>query len=266
MIDAHCHIQFRSFDNDFDKVVKHAFNAGVTRIINTGTKIDSSQKAIGYANVYSEMYAVIGIHPHHADKLESDWISKLKEMTKNPKVVGIGEIGLDYFNYKSNGITDPKLQKKVFIQQLKLAHKLHLPLQIHNRQAGEEIIQILQNHRNLLENPPGMFHCFAGSTKVLDLALQMGFYIGIDGNVTYKGLAPGETVNLKDIVKYVPLDRLVVETDSPFLAPVPFRGERNQPAHVIITGRYIAGLKEIPFAQLVEQTTKNVYNIFTKMK
>jgi TatD DNase family protein len=282
MIDAHCHLQFHSFQNNYDEVAKRAFTAGITKIINAGTKIDSSQKAIDYANVYPEMYAVIGIHPHHADKVnvnpkfktlnsnnkkqEEGWIGELEEMAKDPKVIGIGEIGLDYFNYQSNGIVDPKLQKEVFIKQIKLAYKLHLPMQIHNRQAGEEIVQILEDQGNLLQDPPGIFHCFAGSMKVLDSILQMGFYIGIDGNVTYKGLAPGETVDLKDVVRYVPLDRLVIETDSPFLAPVPHRGELNEPAHVIITGQYIAKLKGVPFAQLVGQTTKNVYNVFTKLK
>lgn len=268
MIDAHCHLQFHSFNNDFDAVAKEAFEAGVTKIINVGTKIDSSLKAIEFAEKYKEMYAIIGVHPHHADKIEEahikegGWTNKLEEFAKHPKVIGIGEVGLDYFSYKSNGIVDPQIQKDVFEQQIELSHRAGLPLQIHNRQAGEDVIQILKHHKNLLQNIPGMFHCFAGTMDILKAALDLGFYIGFDGNVTYKGLAPSESADLKDLAKYVPLDRLVVETDSPFLTPIPLRGQRNSPANVIITGKFLAELKNIDFEILVEQTTENVYNIF----
>ncbi|MBI4097200.1 MAG: TatD family hydrolase, partial [Candidatus Levybacteria bacterium] len=143
-------------------------------------------------------------------------------------------------------------------------HKL--PLQIHNRHAGEDVIKILKEHKHLLQPIPGMFHCFAATKEVLHDALGLGFYIGFDGNITYPGLAPGETVALADLAKATPLDRLVIETDSPFLAPIPNRGHRNEPAYVIITAEYIAKLKGISYETLVEQTDKNVYTMFNKLR
>src|SRR3989344_4707788 len=257
MIDVHCHLNFHSFAKDYDQVIKQAFEAGVTKIINVGTKIDSSQKAVDLAQKYNNLYAIIGVHPHHADKLENNWLEELEKLAKKPKVIAIGEIGMDYFSYKSNAIVDPKLQKEVFIKQIELAHRLKLPLQIHNRQAGKDIIDILINHKSLILNPPGMFHCFAGSMDVLKSALQMGFYVGFDGNITYKGLAPGEATDLKDLVKYAPTDRILVETDSPFLAPVPKRGSRNMPEYVIITAKFIAILKGLTFEEFEVKTTEN---------
>ncbi|MBF8249534.1 MAG: Hydrolase, TatD family [Candidatus Levybacteria bacterium] len=262
MIDVHCHLNFHSFEKDYDQVIKQAFAAGVTKIINVGTKIDSSEKAVELAQKYKNLYAIVGVHPHHADKLESDWLEKLEVIAKKPKVVAIGEIGIDYFSYRSNDIVDPKLQKDVFIKQIELAHKLKLPLQIHNRQAGKDIIDILINHKSYLQNPPGMFHCFAGSIDLLKSALQMGFYVGFDGNITYNGIAPGEDTDLKDLVKYAPIDRIVVETDSPYLAPEPKRGSRNEPSYVIITAKFIAEIKGLSFKDFEAKTTANALKLF----
>lgn len=264
MTDVHCHLQFHAFENDYEKVMQDAFAAGIKKIINVGTKIDSSQKAVEFADTYQNLYAIIGVHPHHADKNDRkpDWLDQLKKLAENKKVLAIGEIGLDYYSYQSNGIVDPALQKKVFIEQLELAHSLKLPLQIHNRHAGEDILEILESHKHLLQDPPGMFHCFAGSREVLKRALNLGFCIGYDGNITYKGLAPGETVSLSELAKLTPLDRIVIETDSPYLTPLPYRGKRNEPKHAIITGRFIAELKNVSYEELVAQTDENIYNIF----
>ena len=262
MVDVHCHLNFHAFGKDYDEVINRAFEAGVTKIINVGTKIDSSQKAVGLAKERENLYAIIGIHPHHADKIEKGWENQLRKLAKNAKVVGIGECGLDYYSYKSNDIVNPKLQKEVFIKQIELAHKLKLPLQIHNRQAGKDIIEILINHKSYLMNPPGMFHCMSGDIDFLRKVLDLGFYVGFDGNITYKGIANGETTDLRDLVKYAPLDRIVTETDSPFLTPQPYRGKRNMPEYAIIVGKYIADLKGIPFDKVDEETTKNANQIF----
>lgn len=263
MIDAHCHLNFHRFEKDYDQIIKSAFGAGVTKIINVGTKIDSSEWAVELAQKYENLYAIIGVHPHHADKLEPDWLDKLETLAHKPKVVAIGEVGMDYFSYKSNDIVDPKLQKEVFIKQIELAHKLKLPLQIHNRQAGKDIIDILSNHKSLLQNPPGMFHCFAGNIETLKKALALGFYIGFDGNITYSGLAPGEDTDLKDLAKYTPIDRIVVETDSPYLTPEPRRGSRNMPEYVIITAKFIAELKGTTFQDFEAKTTENAIKLFS---
>jgi len=266
MIDVHCHLNFRSFEKDYDQVIKRAFDANVKKIINAGTKIDSSQKAIELSERYNPpaggLYAIVGIHPHHADKLENDWLEKLEKLAKNPKVVGIGECGIDYFRYKSNEIVDPKLQKDVFVKQVELSLKLRLPLQIHNRHAGKDILEILYRYKNELLDPPGMFHCMSGDIDFLKKVLDLGFYIGFDGNITYEGLAPGEDTILTDLVKETPLHKIVAETDSPFLTPQPYRGRRNEPSYVIIVGQFLAKIKNISFKEIEEKTTENVRRLF----
>lgn len=290
MVDAHCHLNFHAFEKDVDQVIKRAFDARVDKIINVGTSIESSQRAVELAQKYDNLYAIVGIHPHHADKIFSprhpersegslygtdgdsspakrvrndvSWLEELEDLAQKPKVVGIGEIGMDYYSYKSNGIVDPKRQKEVFEAQIKLAHKLKLPLQIHNRHAGKNIIDILLNHKSYLLNPPGMFHCFAGDMDFLKNALELGFYIGFDGNITYKGLAPGESVELKELAIQTPLDRILVETDSPYLTPQPHRGSRNEPTYAIITAKFIAQIKGLSFEKIVEQTTQNAEILF----
>ncbi len=263
MVDVHCHLNFHAFEKDYDEVIKRALEAGVTKIINVGTKIDSSEKAVELAKEREKLYAIIGVHPHHADRLEKGWENQLERLAKDAKkVVGIGECGMDYYRYKSNDIVDPKLQKEVFIKQIELAYKLKLPLQIHNRHAGKDIIDILINHKSYLINPPGMFHCVSGDIDFLKKVLSLGFYVGFDGNITYEGKAYNETTELKDLVKYAPIERIVVETDSPFLTPQPHRGERNMPEYVIIVGKFIAEVKSVVFEKVEEQTTKNVHNIF----
>jgi len=285
MIDVHCHLQFKAFEKDYDEVIKDAFANGVTKIINTGTQLSSSRRAVEFAEQYENLFAIVGVHPHHADKIQTDpevvektegiqanhkpknitsdyWLNELTKLTKHPKVLAVGEVGMDYFSYQSNGIVDPKLQREAFEAQIELAHKAKLPLQIHNRHAGEDVIKILKQNKHLLLANPGMFHCFAGSKQVLKDALDLGFSIGFDGNSTYKGLAPGESVELSEIAKLTPLDRIVLETDEPYLTPVPHRGKRNEPKYVILTARFVAKCKNVSFEELVEQTDKNVYTMF----
>ncbi len=283
MIDVHCHLNFQAYQHDYDEVIKRATAAGVITIINVGTKLDSSQKAIELAEKYENLYAIVGVHPHHADKTvilgsettpESDsgqarmtnnnWFEQLEIIAKSSKkVVAIGEIGMDNYRYQSNGITDPKLQTEIFTRQIELAHKLKLPLQIHNRHAGKEIVDILINHKSLLlHHNPGMFHCFAGNIDILQSVLDLGFCVGFDGNITYKGLAPGEDTVLSELAKYAPLDRIVVETDSPFLTPQPHRGKRNEPSYAILVGQKIAEIKGVSFEEVDAQTTRNAKSIF----
>ncbi|HYK08027.1 MAG TPA: TatD family hydrolase [Candidatus Eisenbacteria bacterium] len=287
MIDVHCHLNFHAYAKDYDECIKRAKEKGVKTIINVGTKIDSSEKAVELANTYDNLYAIVGVHPHHADKMEfpvissetrdlprdeishsvrndkASWLAQLEQLAKQPKVVAIGEIGLDYYRYQSNGIVDPDTQKEFFEAQIELAHRVGLPIQIHNRHAGKDIIEILKHHKNLLMTDfPGMFHCFAGSKEVLQDALDLGFMIGFDGNSTYPGLAPLETTSLTELAKYTPLDRLLTETDSPFLTPIPHRGTRNEPSYVIIVGEFLAKVKGVNFEKIDQQTTKNARELF----
>jgi len=262
MVDVHCHLNFHAFKKDYDDVIKKAFDAGVKKIINVGTKIDSSQKAIELSEKYDNLYAIIGVHPHHADKLGDNWISELEKLAKHQKVVAIGETGIDYYRYKSNDIVEPKLQKDVFTKQIELSLKLKLPLQIHNRHAGKDIIEILYRYKTELLDPPGMFHCMSGDIDFLKRVLDLGFYVGFDGNITYDGLPPGEDTLLTDLVKETPLDRIVAETDSPFLTPVPYRSRRNEPSYVIIVGQFLAKIKGVSGELIAQITTENVRRLF----
>lgn len=266
MIDVHCHLNFKSFREDFDQVIKAANSAGVTKIINVGTSLESSEWAVNLADKYANLYAIVGIHPHHADKVQHSWVKKLEKIATHNKVIGIGEIGLDYYSYKSNGIVDPQVQKEVFLAQIKLAHKLKLPLQIHNRQAGEDVVEMLKENIDLLQEKPGMFHCFAATERVHEDVLEMGFYIGFDGNITYPGLAPGETVTLSRLAGKTPINRILVETDSPYLTPVPHRNERNEPKYVIITAEYIANLKGLSTEEFNKSVEENAHVIFPKLR
>lgn len=262
MIDAHCHLNFHAFDEEYDEAIKRALGKGVETIINTGTSIESSTKAIELAQKYANLYAIVGIHPHHADKVEKGWDKEISKLAKMPKVVGIGEIGMDYYSYKSNGIADPKLQRKIFERQIEISIDSKLPLQIHGRHAGKDIIEIVSAFKNQFLEIPGMFHCFAGDIEYLKKVLNMGFYVGFDGNITYEGLAPGEDTSLSDLVKYAPLERLVTETDSPYLAPIPYRGFRNEPSYVIIVGNSIAKIKHTSFDEVEKVTSDNARKIF----
>jgi TatD DNase family protein len=270
MVDVHCHLNLHAFDEDYEEVAKRAFDSGVRLIVNTGTSIPSSRRAVELAQKYEKMYAIVGVHPHHADKadrefegeLQKDWFDHLKKLAEEPKVIAIGEIGLDYYKYKSNGIVDKKVQEETFRRQIELSIELGLPLQIHNRHAGEDVIKVLKDYKSKFQNPPGMFHCFAGTFDVLHDALNLGFYIGFDGNVTYKGIAPGETVALQDLALKVPLDRILAETDAPFLTPVPLRGTRNEPKNVIITGEFLANLLGVNYSDFQSQIYSNFKTLF----
>lgn len=272
MIDVHCHLNLHKFDDDSDSVIKDALAAGVTKIINTGTSIPSSRKAVELASKYPELYAIVGVHPHHADKsdvkfegeLHEDWLSELEKIANEPKVIGIGEIGMDYFRYQSNGIVDNTLQVDAFRKQIELSIKLSLPLQIHTRLAWDDTLNILSDYKSQLQDVPGMFHCFSGNIEFTKKVLDMGFYLGFDGNITYSGLPPGEDTKLEDLVRYAPMDRILTETDSPFLTPQSLRGTRNVPKNVIIVGEEIARIKGISFDEVMNATQENFKAVFGK--
>jgi TatD DNase family protein len=262
MIDAHCHLNFQAFDSDYDAVIKRASEQEVELIINTGTSIESSRKAVELAQKYQNLYAIVGIHPHHADKVSKGWDKEISALAKMPKVVGIGEVGMDYYSYKSNGITDPKLQREIFARQIEISIENKLPLQIHGRHAGKDILEVISGYKDRLLEIPGMFHCFAGNIDYLNKVLDMGFYVGFDGNITYEGLAPGEDTTLSDLVAKTPLERIIAETDAPYLPPVPHRGSRNEPSYVIIVGNSIAKIKNTAFDVIDKTTSANAKRVF----
>ncbi len=270
MIDVHCHLNFNKFEEDVDDVIKDAFGKGVTTIVNTGTSIDSSQKAINLSEKYDGLYAIVGIHPHHADKTDekfeglppADWIEQLEKLANHQKVIGIGEIGMDYFHYKSNGVVTKEVQEEAFRKQIELSIRLSLPLQIHTRLAWDDTLSILTDYKKELQEVPGMFHCFSGSLEFAKKVLEMGFYTGFDGNITYGGIPPGETTSLIDLVKYVPEDRILTETDSPFLSPQSLRGQRNVPGNIPLILDFIAKAKGISYNTLEAQIERNFRAVF----
>lgn len=271
MLDAHCHMQFEKFDKDADSVIKEAFSSGLTHLVNTGTSIDSSQKAVDLAHKYENTYAIVGIHPHHADKSDAkyeglmpeDWLTQLENLAHDPKVIGIGEIGMDYWNYRTNGIVPKDLQADAFRKQIELSIKLSLPLQIHTRLACDDTLSILSDYKKDFQSPPGMFHCFSGDIDFTRKVLDMGFFVGFDGNITYGGIPPGETTPLQDLVDFVPIDRILTETDAPFLTPVPLRGQRNEPKNIKIILEFIAQRKGISYNTLEAQVERNFKLLFS---
>lgn len=262
MIDSHCHLNFPEFNKDIEETIKRAKEKGVEKIINVGTSIKHSRQVVELAQKYDELYAIVGVHPHDADSLNDNWIDELEELAKKPKVLAIGEIGLDYFQHEIGRTVDHEVQKNVFKRQIELAIKLKLPLQIHSRHAANDILEILDIYKKDFLNPPGVFHCFAGDTDYLKSVLNLGFYVGFDGNITYKGLAPGENTSLRELADKCPIERILTETDSPFLTPIPYRGGRNEPSYVIIVAETIAKIKGLSFDDVNKITTDNIKKLF----
>ena len=225
LIDTHAHLQDEQFDSDRGEVIARALAAGVERIINIGDNIESSARGVKLAADYPELYAAVGIHPQEAGRMQPSHEELLASWAKLPKVVAIGEIGLDYY-YEN---TSRECQKEVFIRQLDLARQLHLPVCIHDRDAHGDLMAILAKEGKGLA---GVIHCFSGSGEMARELVRSGWHIGIDGPLTFKNAA-----KLPDVVRQVPLERLLIETDSPYLAPVPMRGKRNEPAHANIPER-----------------------------
>jgi len=266
LVDTHCHLNFQAFETDLDSVVQAAAKAGVKQIIIPGSDLTNSQKAIAIAQKYPRIYAAVGIHPHHVKNpsfQSNDWPAKIKadlrQLAQQPKVVAIGETGLDYYEYQLSKYPDNKItpaikekQKELFKIHLEIARQLQLPVIIHNREAHQDMLTLLDSD---LKDLTGVFHCFSGDQEFLEAVLKQGFYAGIDGNLTYSKSV------LKN-AKRIPLDRLLLETDAPFLTPKPFQNERNQPKNVKIIAQYLANKLKIPVEKISQQTTANAQRLF----
>lgn len=264
LIDTHCHLNFKAFNKDLAEVIQRAECKGVNKIIIPGAKIISSQKAVDIAHKYPSCFAAVGIHPHHSSDLnrlgKDSVIWELETLIKSRKVKAVGEIGLDYYRYKgSEEITakDKELQKKLFLIQLDLSVKYHLPVIIHCREAFDDLMESLKDYKNKSPGLKGVFHCFSGNSGHLKTILDLGFYVGYDGNITYE-----ENSGLRDMVKLTPPDRLVLETDAPFLTPVPFRGMRNEPAYITQTLSAVARIYSKDITEIAEITARNASNLF----
>jgi TatD DNase family protein len=250
LIDTHAHVQDEKFDEDRAEVIERAMAAGVERIINIGDTIESSARAVKLAQDYAGVYAAVGIHPQEAGKMMASHDDLLASWAELPKVVAIGEIGLDYY-YEN---CSRQCQHDVFVRQLDIARQMHLPVSIHDREAHGDLMEIIKKEGKGIN---GVIHCFSGSWEMARELLKRGWYLGIDGPLTFKNAA-----KLPEIVQQIPLERLLVETDSPYLAPVPKRGHRNEPAFVRFIAEKAAEIRGIAFEEFAAATTQNARDLF----
>lgn len=255
-IDSHAHLDGPEFDSDRDEVIQRARAAGVSSILNVGTGDPHSgafERAVELADKYQDIYAAVGIHPHDARLFDDKTEQRLTGLIEqSPRVIAWGEIGLD-FHY-DNSPRDAQLE--VFRRQLQLASNATLPIIIHTREAEDETIEILKTSW-AGSGLPGIMHCFSGSLQLAQQAIALGLSISFSGIVTFK-----KAEALRAVAEEVPIDRLLIETDCPFLAPIPFRGKRNEPAYVVEVARCLAGLRELSLEEIARVTTENFVRLF----
>lgn len=251
IFDSHAHYDDDSFSEDLTELLGSLPSKGVSFVVNCATDINSCKKLAEMSDKYSYIYFAAGIHPHEAEDINEDFIDELRAFTNNPKCVAIGEIGLDYhYDFSPRDI-----QRQVFEKQLILAKELDLPVIIHDREAHEDTLKLLKKY-----NPKGIVHCFSGSVEMAKDIVRLGMYIGLGGAVTFKNAKKPV-----EVAKYVPLESLVLETDCPYMTPVPFRGKRNDSSLISVTADFIAELKGISTQELLDITNENAKNIFAIM-
>jgi TatD DNase family protein len=252
LIDSHCHIDGEDFDADRDEVIQRALDANVRLMLNVGTgepKSGSFERAVELTEKYDCVYASVGIHPHDARVFDDDAEERLRGLvSQSKKIIAWGEIGLDY--YYDHSPRD--VQRDVFRRQLEIARDLNLPVIVHSREADEDTVIILRE-----SSSTGIMHCFGGSVEMAKDCLELGFLISFAGNVTFK-----KAENLRDAARVVPFERLLVETDCPYLTPIPYRGKRNEPCRVVETARFLSDLYGVEFEVVANATTKNFLRFF----
>jgi TatD DNase family protein len=254
-VDSHCHIDGEQFDDDRDEVVARAREAGVAAMLIVGTgdpNTEDFRKAVAVAEKYDNVYASVGVHPHDAKLYDDNAEAHLIDLARSQKVIAWGEIGLDY--YYDHSPRD--VQREVFRRQIRTARKLGLPIIIHSRDADDETVEILTEECSW-DGFRGIMHCFGGTPEMARSLMDIGFLISFAGNVTFK-----KADNLRDAAQAVPLDRLLIETDCPFLTPIPFRGKRNEPSYVVHTARFLAEFYGVELETIARTTTQNFYKLF----
>jgi len=245
LIDTHAHLQWPVFKNDREQVIERAFSGGLAAIINIGYDLNASHEAVQIANNHKNVYAVVGIHPHNAKTIRTDVLASLRELARAPKVVAIGEIGLDYYR----DLSPRQQQTEAFEEQLQLAKELQLPVVIHDREAHADFLQMM---RKFGKEISGVLHCFSGSIEMAEEAIKLGYMISIAGPVTFPNAR-----RLHQVVEHLPTESIVLETDCPWLTPQSKRGKRNEPAFVVETAHKVADLKGIEVTELAEITSRN---------
>lgn len=253
-IDSHCHLDFPDFDSDRAEVIARARAAGVVAFINPGCTIARSRRAVEIARHHSDVYAAVGIHPHDAATLTDETIDEFTQLAADTHVVAIGEIGLDYFRIAEEVEQTIEIQKNAFHRQLTLAQTLHLPVILHTREAEADTLAIL----DAFPDVRGVAHCYTGSRETADALIARGWMIGFTGIITFKNADA-----LREVVRAVPLERMLIETDAPYLAPEPHRGGRAEPAYVALVAAMIAAIKNVSVEEVGDVTTRNAKALFS---
>lgn len=256
LVDSHCHLDFPDFADELDQVVARAQALGVGKMLSIATRLDRFDRVLAVAERFDDVYCTVGVHPNEADTAPNVDVAKLLDLAQHPKVVGFGETGLDYFYEKS----DRDRQQRSFRVHLEAARTAGLPVIIHTRDADADMAQIL-TEEYAKGAFTGLIHCFSSGSYLADIALNLCLYISISGIVTFKNADA-----LRAVVAQIPLDRLLVETDCPYLAPIPFRGKRNEPAHVVHTAKKLAEVKGVAEEEMAQASTDNFMRLFTKVE
>jgi TatD DNase family protein len=252
LMDSHCHLDDPQFENDREAVIQRAQSEGVTDFVTIGCDLSTSQCAVSLAQQFPFIFSSIGVHPHEVKDISPAVYEGLRTLAKQPKVVAYGEIGLDYFY----NLSPPDIQRRRFREQIALARELRLPIILHSRDAKEDTLSILREEK--AEELGGVFHCFTGDLEMAKAALDLGFFLSFSGIVTFP-----KAIELRKVVQEMPLDRMLIETDSPYLTPHPHRGKRNEPAYVQYTARKIAELKPpLTLNEVAEATRENAKRLF----
>ena len=255
LVDTHAHIDVDRFDEDREEMLARAGEAGLLAIINMGDSIQSSARSVAMAKQYDMVYTGVGIHPEEARPMTQADEDMLAGWAQEAKVVAIGEIGLDYYWVKDE--EQRKLQREIFIRQLDIARQLHLPVCVHDREAHGDTLAILKKEARDVR---GVMHCYSGSLEMAKELMKLDWFIGVDGPLTFKNAA-----KLPEIVQRLPLERILVETDCPYMAPVPMRGKRNEPAYVYHVAAKLAELRQVSFDEVALQTTSNAQELYGRL-
>ena len=251
IVDSHAHLDDKRFDDNRDNIIEEIQKNGIDRVINIGSNLTSSISSVQLSKKYEFIYATVGIHPHDATTYNDEIEEKLYELLQEEKVVGIGEIGLDfYYEYSPKDI-----QREVFIKQLLIANKVKKPIVIHDREAHKEVLETLTNYKD--KDIEGVFHGYSGSKEMIKQVLELNFYLSFNGIATFKNAK-----KVHEAIKYTPIDKLLIETDSPYLTPEPFRGKRNTCSNVIYVAKAVSEIKNIPLNRVYEETWKNTNKLF----
>jgi TatD DNase family protein len=253
-VDSHCHINFEGLADRLPQVIENMRTHSVTHALCVSVDFESLPSVLAVAEAYENVYASVGVHPDHEDAQEPS-VAELVELARHPKVVAIGETGLDYYRLEGRTIADMEWQRERFRTHIRAAHATGKPLIIHTRSSAEDTLRIMAEER--AGEPGGVMHCFTEPWAIAEQALAQNFYISLSGIVTFKS-----ATDVQDVARRVPLERLLIETDSPYLAPVPYRGKPNEPAYVSYVGRFIAQQREMPDAALAAATTENFFRLF----